>query len=155
MSTGLASRLLRPESLTSLGIFVLSAVFLSFTANLDPLSALLPAVMLASLMVLAVLLFIMDQRQAAAGHEAKRATKNPKRVLGALALVVLYTIAVDLLGFYPSTAVFIPLVAYLFGYQSIKGLALATAIALGGIYLIFSFAMAQEFPLGQVWTMWN
>lgn len=155
MSTGLLARVSRPESLTAIGIFVLSAGFLSLTAQLDPLSALLPAVMLSALMLLSFLLFLVDQRHASAGQAPVAATKNPKRVMAALALVVLYTISVDLLGFYPSTAVFVPLVAYLFGYRDLRGLMLATVIVLAGIYAIFSFAMAQEFPLGLVWTKWS
>lgn len=155
MSTCILTRALRPETLTAIGIFVVSGGFLSITAGLDPLSALLPAVMLVCLMVLAVLLLIMDQRHAMAGQAATPATKNPGRVIAALALVVLYTISVDVFGFYPSTAVFVPLIAYLFGYRDLRGLALATAIVLAGIYLIFSFAMAQEFPVGRIWNLWS
>ena len=79
-------------------------------------------------------------------------TAAPKRVLGAFMLIACYALATDFIGFYVSTAVVIPLVAYVFGYRSLPGLALATCIVLGAIYLIFDFAMAQTFPVGRLWT---
>jgi putative tricarboxylic transport membrane protein len=103
--------------------------------------------------VLSVIMLISDQRKAAAGEAAQPMTKAPKRVLGAFLLVVVYTISVDFIGFYPSSAAVVPLVAYAFGYRDPKGLALATAIVIAAIYLIFSLAMAQEFPAGRLWSM--
>ena len=145
-------RLLRAESLTAVGVFIIAAGFLVPTARLQPISALLPAAMLISLMVLSVLLLIADQRKAGAGVPADRMTKAPQRVFAAFGLVVLYALAVDLIGFYPSTALSVPLVAYAFGYRDIKGLALATVIVLAVIYLIFSLGMSQEFPDGRLWS---
>jgi hypothetical protein len=56
-------------------------------------------------------------------------------------------------GFYISTAVSVPLVAYAFGYRNPLGLAIAAVIVLVAIYLIFGFAMSQEFPAGRLWSM--
>lgn len=153
MTTRIGARLERPETLTAIGILVIASFFLSLTAALDPLSALLPAVMLGALIVLALLLIVIDQRKALAGIAPVKATKNPRRVVAALCLVVLYSISVDLIGFYPSTAISVPLIAYAFGYRDLRGLAISTVIVLLGIYLIFSFAMSQEFPLGRIWTL--
>ncbi|MFV0408378.1 MAG: hypothetical protein ACK5LJ_01355 [Paracoccus sp. (in: a-proteobacteria)] len=80
MSNPDRSRLLRPETLTAIGIFVAAAVFIIPTFNLPPMAALLPAAMLVSLMILAAFLLMNDQRKAAAGEPAETMTKSPKRV---------------------------------------------------------------------------
>ena len=144
-------RLLRPESLTAIGLFVAAAGLLFPTAQLQAISALLPATMLIAIMVFAVIMLVTDQRRAAAGEAAQRVTKAPKRVLWAFLLILAYALAVDFVGFYVSTAVSIPLVAYLFGYRNPLGLAVATVIMLTMIYLIFGVAMSQEFPAGRLW----
>jgi hypothetical protein len=45
----------------------------------------------------------------------------------------------------------VPLVAWLFGYRNPLGLLLATVIVVGAIWVIFDFAMSQEFPVGRLW----
>ena len=151
MSNSDTHRLLRAETLTAIGLFLAAAGLLFPTAELKPISALLPASMLIAMMVFAVILLIADQRKAAAGEAAEKVTKSPKRVLWAFFLIVVYALSVDFIGFYVSTAVSVPLVAYLFGYRKPLGLAVATAIMLGMIYLIFGLAMSQEFPTGSLW----
>ncbi|WP_269583838.1 tripartite tricarboxylate transporter TctB family protein [Roseibium sp. Sym1] len=151
MSDHHTPRLLRPETLTALGIIVAAAAFLAPTTTLRPISALLPAVMLGGLIVLSVLLLIADQRKASAGEDAVSMTRSPKRVIGAFGLILGYALATDLLGFYPSTAASIPLVAWLFGYRNPLGLAVATVIVVGTIWLIFDFGMSQDFPTGLLW----
>nr|WP_319483380.1 tripartite tricarboxylate transporter TctB family protein [uncultured Cohaesibacter sp.] len=145
-------RFLRPETVTAFCIIVVAASFLIPTTELAPLSALLPAAMLVGLILLAIVMMISDQRKASAGEEAKPVVKSPKRVFGAFCLIALYCIAVDLIGFYPSTAISLPLVAYIFGYRDLRGLAIATVIVLVAIYLIFSVSMSQEFPIGLLWA---
>lgn len=144
-------RLMRAETLTALGMIAGAGGLLFPAAELKPISALLPVSMLISIVVLSTILLIADQRKAAAGEAAKPMTKAPKRVLWAFVLIVAYAVSVDLIGFYISTTVIIPLVAYAFGYRNPLGLAIATIIVVGMIYLIFSFAMSQEFPVGQLW----
>jgi putative tricarboxylic transport membrane protein len=151
MSKPNTPRLMRPETLTAIGLFAVASGFVLPTTDLPPLAALLPGAMLASLLVLAVVMLILDQRKAAAGEDAQPMTKAPKRVLGAFLLIVLYAILVDFVGFYISTAVVVPGVAYAFGYRNPLGLAVATFIVLAAIYLIFGFAMSQEFPAGRLW----
>lgn len=152
MSKTANHRLLRAETLTAVVVFVAAALFLIPTSELPALSALLPAAMLIALLVLSVAMLVVDQRAAAAGLPGERLTSSPRRVLAAFALIFAYALCVDFVGFYPSTAIFVPLVAYLFGYRSPFGLALATMIVVGAIYLIFGFAMSQEFPVGRLWT---
>lgn len=145
------SRLTRPETLTALGIIVAAAGFLIPTTALRPISALLPAAMLVGLIVLSVALLVSDQRKASAGESAKSMTQAPKRVIGAFLLIVTYALACDFIGFYVSTAVTIPLVAWIFGYRSPIGLLIATVIVVGTIWAIFDFGMSQDFPTGRFW----
>ncbi|MCB1970394.1 MAG: tripartite tricarboxylate transporter TctB family protein [Geminicoccaceae bacterium] len=151
MSEHPTHRLARPETLTALGIIAVAAFFIIPTMDLQPISALLPVAMLAGMVILAALLLIADQRKAVAGEAPEPMTKAPKRVLGAFALIVAYAIATQFIGFYLSTAISVPLVAFLFGYREPFGLALATVIVVGAIYLIFDFGMAQDFPSGSLW----
>lgn len=151
MSDRSANRFLRPETLTAIGIILVSVGFLFPTFELRSISALLPAVMLISLIVLSVFLMIADQRKAAAEDEAQPISKAPRRVLGAFLLIVAYALATDFVGFYPSTIVTIPLVAWVFGYRSPLGLATATVIVVGAVWLIFEFGMSQDFPTGRLW----
>lgn len=145
------SRLTRPETLTALGIIVVAVGFLIPTFEMRAISALLPAAMLIALIVLSVFLLISDQRKVSTGPDAKPMTQSPKRVVGAFLLVVAYALATDFIGFYVSTAVTIPLVAWLFGYRSPLGLLIATVIVVGTIWAIFDFGMSQEFPSGRLW----
>ncbi|WP_300586225.1 tripartite tricarboxylate transporter TctB family protein [Marivita sp.] len=145
------SRLTRPETLTAFGILLVSAGFLIPTFELRAISALLPAAMLIGLIVLSVLLLVYDQRKAANGEESQPMTQSPRRVIGAFLLIVTYALATDFIGFYVSTVTTIPLVAWLFGYRSPVGLAIATVIVVGIIWAIFDFGMSQEFPAGRFW----
>lgn len=151
MSDPRHSRLLRPETLTALGVIVLSTALLFPALGMRPMSALLPVAMLVGLIGLSLLLLLADQRKAAAGEAAKPMTQAPKRVAGAFLLVVAYALATDFLGFYVSTAVSVPLVAWIFGYRHPLGLAIATLVVVGSVWLIFDFGMSQEFPAGRLW----
>lgn len=145
------SRLTRPETLTALGIIVVAAGFLFPTFELRAISALLPAAMLIGLIVLSVFLLLADQRKASASEGAAPMTKSPKRVVGAFLLIVAYALATDFIGFYVSTVVAVPLVAWIFGYRSPVGLLIATVIVVGTIWAIFDFGMNQDFPTGRFW----
>ena len=144
-------RLTRPETLTAIGIIVVAAGFLIPTQDLRAISALLPAAMLIGLIVLSVALLVSDQRKASAGEDAEPMTKAPKRVIGAFLLIVAYALSCDFIGFYVSTAITIPLVAWIFGYRSPIGLLIATVIVVGTIWAIFDFGMSQDFPTGRFW----
>ncbi|PRD42460.1 hypothetical protein C5748_16930 [Phyllobacterium phragmitis] len=151
MSETRPSRLTRPETVTAIGILIVAGAFLVPALELKPISALLPVAMLIGLIVLSLALLFKDQRKAALGENARPMMKVPSRVASAFLLIIGYVVATDLIGFYLATTITIPLVAYAFGYRSVPGLLAATAIVVGAIYLIFDFAMAQQFPAGIVW----
>ncbi|MFS4436612.1 tripartite tricarboxylate transporter TctB family protein [Paracoccaceae bacterium GXU_MW_L88] len=146
-------RLVRAETLTAIGIIIAAAAFLVPTFFMQPMSALLPAAMLVGLLLLGAAMLVSDQRKAAAGEPAVPVTTSPKRVIGAFLLILGYALCVDFIGFYVSTIIAVPLVAYIFGFRSPAGLALATAIVVAGIYIIFNLAMSQDFPAGRLWNL--
>jgi len=152
MSKLIKHRLLRAETLTAIGIALIAVGLLFPTTKLAPLSALLPAAMLISLLVCSVILMVVDQRKGSAGETPQQVVEAPRRVLGAFLLILIYALSVDFIGFYISTTLTVPLVAYAFGYRRPLGLAIATFIVVASIYLIFSFAMSQQFPTGRLWS---
>jgi len=42
-------------------------------------------------------------------------------------------------------------VTFAFGYRNPLGLAVATVIVVGTIWMIFDFGMSQDFPTGRLW----
>jgi hypothetical protein len=144
-------RFSRPESLTAIAIFIVAGGLLIPAFQLPAASGLLPLAMLGALMVLSVGMLIADQRHAAAGTKLEPVITSSKRVVAAFAAIILYAIAVDLIGFYPSTAFAVPLIAGAFGYRHIPLLAFATIVVVAAIYLIFTHIMAVDFPVGRVW----
>ncbi len=146
------SRFSRPETITAIVIVLVALAFVVPTLSIRPLSALLPATMLTALVLLAGCLLAQDQRAAAAAEPAMVMSKYPRRVVWAFSLIVLYALAVDFVGFYPSTALSVPLVSFVFGYRNLKGLCFAAVVVLSVIYLIFGLAMSHEFPTGRLWS---
>ena len=152
MSQSLTSRMLRPDTLVACALIVVAAGFLAMALELKMQVAMMPIAVLVGLIGLGVALLFSDQRKASAEIAPKKMTQSPHRVLGAFGLIVIFFAAVHFAGFYPSIAVFVPLSAWLFGYRDPRGLVIATAIVLAGIYAIFTLAMAQEFPTGIFWS---
>lgn len=134
--------------LTFAGFIILASAGLLFYGALDlpAMSALLPVAMLICLMILGVALIVLQYLRRMTVSEKKLKISNPSRALASFGLIVVYTLAVHYIGFYISTIVMVPSVAWLFGYRNFPRLLLATAIFVGGIYLIFSMLMGQRFP---------
>jgi putative tricarboxylic transport membrane protein len=142
----------RPMIIIALCIFIASAAFLSPALALNVNASLLPVAMLVAMMVLAVFLLIAEFNAAKNGSEVKKPSIQSRgRVFGALLSVFLFVTCVDLFGFYLTTAVFVPVAAYLFGCRNVKVLLAADVIVVVGIYLIFGIAMAKAFPTGVIW----
>ncbi len=127
-------------------IIVASALLLFSALDLPTMSALLPVAMLGCLIALGVALIFVQfmRRQSVADKDLK--VGDPARALGAFSAIIIYTLAVQYIGFYISTIIMVPTVAWLFDFRNIRGLALATVIFVGGTFLIFSMLMGQRFP---------
>ncbi|WP_425643044.1 tripartite tricarboxylate transporter TctB family protein [Marinomonas gallaica] len=144
--------LFRPMIVIAICIFIASAAFLVPALELNGNASLLPVAMLVSLMLLSVILIVIDVSKARSNKAPHTpALESPKRVVGALLSVFLFVTCVDLFGFYLTTAIFVPVTAYLFGCRSVKILLIADVIVVAGIYLIFGMAMAKDFPMGSIW----
>lgn len=121
------------------------AALLPIAFDLPAMSALLPV---------AILVLMIGLGLALAITQYLRRDKLPDRIgidhphaaFGTFAAIFGYALAVQFIGFYTSTIVMIPLVGWIAGYRSAKGLALATVLFVGLIYLIFTFLMSQRFP---------
>lgn len=142
---------MRPMTLTSAALIVIVLALLKPALDLGAAASMLPVAMLASLVMLSIFAIIGDQKKACEESKTEPLLSSPKRVYSALFSVFLFIVSVHLFGFYPSTALFVPTIAYVFGCRDARALAIATVIVTGLIYAVFSFAMAKEFPVGIVW----
>lgn len=145
----MAFKSLSPRLQAEIGFAVLivlgCAALLVVAADLPTMSALLPIAMLVCIIVLALMLMASLLTGRVAAPE-KLSIERPRRILGAFASIFIYALAVPFVGFYTSTIVMLPTVAWFFGLRSPRALALATVIFVGGVYLIFTVAMGQRFP---------
>jgi len=125
-----------------------SAALLVKALDFPTVSAFLPIAMLVFLIlfgsILAVTLVL--QKEIPQTDADSAAPVGVLRVAAAFGSMVAYIVAVHFIGFYISTIMMVPVVAMAFGYRNLLGLTLATAIFAGGIYLIFSVMMGQQFP---------
>ena len=148
MSHNNSKPVFNPVILIAIGLFAGSGALMPIALELSGAARLLPVSMLVAMMVLAVVLAVMtflDKK------EVKPALESPKRVIFAFIAVVSYSICVSLIGFYPTTAIFIPVAAYLFGCKNLKVLAIADLAVLAVIYSVFGLAMSKDFPTGILW----
>lgn len=120
------------------------------TTDMPAMTALLPVSMLSVLVLLGILLIVRCvirlKRQDEAHTLSAPVFDNARRFLGIAASISAYVAGVALLGFYTTTAVMIPVVAWCFGYRSLKGLLIADLVFTGGIAVIFVLLMGQELP---------
>ncbi|MFC0266789.1 tripartite tricarboxylate transporter TctB family protein [Kushneria aurantia] len=140
---------IHPDIIAGVVIVIASALLLTRTSSMPAMSALLPVTMLVLLLVLGTVLMarVFLRRHSALGPVPKyQMFTNLRRFLGVVVSIVAYIAGVALVGFYTTTAIMIPIVAWCFGYRSLKGLLLADVIFVGGIAMIFVFLMGQELP---------
>jgi putative tricarboxylic transport membrane protein len=137
------NRLLRPLTFVSLLLIVGCLYLFQEAAGFKAESALLPVTMLLSLIVLGSVLLFSDQRKTAE-------TSAPLSLSSGKAFFVTvgFVVAVDLVGFYPTLVIGLPLIAYLFGFKNLKYLVISTALISAIIFSLFDVVMMKEFPLG-------
>lgn len=74
--------------------------------------------------------------------------KNPRYLLAAALVTLVFFIAVGWIGFYLAGAIFIPAMAWIGGYRNVKTMALTTGIYLVGIYLVFGLLFGRSLMPG-------
>ncbi|MCS2609779.1 tripartite tricarboxylate transporter TctB family protein [Halomonas dongshanensis] len=138
-----------PDLVAGVLIIVASALLLTRTSSMPFMTALLPVTMLGALIVLAALMVL----RALVGGKGNRklAPRFPvfsdaKAFWCIILAISLYMAGVATIGFYTSTAIMLPVVAWLFGYRDLKRLLLADIIFTGGLAVVFVVLMGQELP---------
>ncbi|WP_280566734.1 tripartite tricarboxylate transporter TctB family protein [Chromohalobacter sp. 296-RDG] len=138
-----------PDLIAGIAIMAVSGFLLLRTPDMPTMSSVLPITMLIGLIGLAALLILRvfvahrSERMKAPRH---RIFDSRPRFLGIIASIGLYVGSVSLIGFYTTTAVMVPIVAWCFGYRDIKRLLLADLIFTGGLAVIFVLLMGQDLP---------
>ncbi|WP_417843321.1 tripartite tricarboxylate transporter TctB family protein [Thalassospira sp.] len=145
MKNPAGSRILQADIIAGLVIVACSVWLFTETRDMPPMSALLPVVMLCAMALMGIILigrtFLKpDLRSDRAVFVA------PRRFFLVVFAIGAYALGVATLGFYTSTTLMVPSVAWCFGYRKPFGLALATVIFVGGIALIFLVLMNQDLP---------
>lgn len=145
MTNQTGSRILQPDNIAGVVLIAACAWLLTKVTDMPEMSALLPIAMLSTMIALSVLMILRNLIRAEA-IAVKPVFSSLSRFLLVVVCVGFYVLAVATIGFYTSTLIMLPAVAWLFGYRSIKGIALATLIFVGGIALIFLVLMNQSLP---------
>lgn len=138
-----------PDFIAGMVIIVGAGWLLTHTTAMPVMTALLPVAMLGALIVLAAL---MIGRALLSGKASRKVAPrysvfaNGGAFLTIVLAIALYITGVVALGFYTSTAIMLPVVAWCFGYRDIKRLVLADVIFTGGLAVIFVVLMGQQLP---------
>ncbi|WP_162623109.1 tripartite tricarboxylate transporter TctB family protein [Billgrantia lactosivorans] len=138
-----------PDLIAGIAIIVVAGFLLLRTPDMPTMSSILPITMLsaligfAALMILRVFVANRSERVKAPRH---RTFDSWPRFLGIITSIGIYVVSVSLIGFYTTTAVMVPVVAWCFGYRNIKRLLLADLIFTGGLAVIFVLMMGQDLP---------
>lgn len=147
MSTKIRSSPLGAEGIAAIVIMLGASALLVEAVPMPTMSAMLPIAMLVFLIGLGAIMLVRNVIVRRKGVVQERLVRRPKRAIGAYFAIVIYTLLVSLIGFYTSTVLMVPLVGWIFGYRNLPRLMLATAIFVGGIFVIFNLAMGQQFPV--------
>ena len=138
-----------PDLIAGIVIILAAGALLTRTTAMPVMTSLLPVAMLGALIVLAALMIGRALLGARSGRKiAPRypVFANVGAFAGIVLAIALYMTGVVALGFYTSTAIMLPVVAWCFGYRDIKRLLLADVIFTGGLAVIFVVLMGQELP---------
>lgn len=139
-----------PDLIAGAVIVVSAGLLMLRTTDMPTMTALLPIMMLSALILLGVLLIgrclLRRQRQQNGGFTPLSVFTDARRFLGIIISIGLYIAGITQLGFYSSTAIMVPVVAWCFGYRSLKGVLLADLIFTGSLAVIFVLLMGQDLP---------
>lgn len=69
-----------------------------------------------------------------------------KRVYGMMVILVIYCVLINLLGFYPASAILIPVIMYSMDYRNKKIMLLTTICTIIFIYLVFGEVLHTKMP---------
>ena len=98
-----------------------------------------------------LLLYTFWNRTELAGEQVALTSVGNKRVYLMMGLVVLFCVLINLLGFYPASALLIIAIMRLMDYRNIKVIALTTVLTLVFIYLVFGMLLHTTMPQSIFW----
>ncbi|KPQ20504.1 MULTISPECIES: tripartite tricarboxylate transporter TctB family protein [unclassified Halomonas] len=140
---------LHHDLIVGLVVIVGASYLLTFALDMPPMSSVLPIAMLGALIVLSLLMVLrtlINIRNGRSMAHRYQVFVNKRRFFGITFAILAYSLGVSLIGFYTTTAMMIPAVAWCFGYRHIKRLLLADLIFTGGLAIIFVLLMGQDLP---------
>ena len=133
-------------------LMAFSSFFLSESTKFPEGSAQFPKFVLGLFFLLAALLFVVG-----AIRTVKKSSKGDVKVdwrnaVGkahiVFAMIVAYTVLIVIIGFFPATIIFCPVIMIYYGVRSIKYLVLVTIIQALFIYLLFVVQLRVFMPYG-------
>lgn len=142
----LGARAGRQDRLIAVIILAVTAYFWMESVEISAAEArMFPHMILMSMGVLSLLLFIRSFRIPRKQRAEPVITSMPAFTLFVLTTVV-YVACVAYLGYFTSSAVYVPLVAYLIGLQKHWTSLIVTTVFLGATYLVFVVLFARPLP---------
>lgn len=145
----------RQDLITGAVFFVLSVCLLFEAGGLPAGAAMLPRATLSMLLLLSVLLMVRGMRSAwaAAGPEERTTfMQAPGRLLVGVLAMAVYIAAIETVGFYLATALFVPATAYALGARNRIALLLAGIGFLLFAYVVFAILFERVMPAGLLFS---
>lgn len=135
--------------------FLGSGILLTQARMLPAGAAFLPSIALAAIMFLSAIMIwrgIRRMRAGMPGGGSKPFISSPARLLTGIVAMGLYIAAIEMVGFYPSTALFVPLTAYVLGARNPVTLATAAVGFVLFAYVVFDLLFERVMPQGLLFT---
>jgi hypothetical protein len=133
-------------------VFLLGSGLLLTQARMLPAgAAFLPSIALGAIMVLSAIMIWrgIRKRRGPGGEEAGAPfIEAPGRLVTGILAMGLYIAAIELVGFYPATAAFVPLTAYVLGARNPAVLAAAGIGFVLFAFIIFDLLFERVMPQG-------
>jgi len=135
---------LHRDSIAALAILAAAGAAWVHLSEVAPAAAMFPQMILGVMGILAAVMFVQGIRSAAPEQPFVIHARN---LLIALSLTAIYIAAVEPLGYFPATLIFLPLLAYGIGARGW----MVPAVALGftaAVWLVFVYAFSRRLPMG-------
>jgi hypothetical protein len=145
----------RQDIIAGILTMLLALVGLAETRSMPTGVAMLPLCALGTLLILSFILIIrgiVSARQGKDSTEVRPFIVAPKRLATGIAAMALYILGIEVIGFYLTTALFMPLTAFALGTRNIRAIAIASISYLGFIYVIFTVMFNRVLPAGIAFT---
>lgn len=135
----------------ALVVFALSAIGLADAIGFPRASAYLPTTVLGLACVLSLVWAV--QSVVAIRRERPTLRIDPaeaRRLVTLAGLSLLYVLAMELIGFFTSTILFLPIAALALGYRNWRGIALATVAFVALLYAVFGLLLRTPLPADRI-----